>query len=589
MSTVVDIERPAARTRSTDVVPRRRRPSARVLIAIVVTLVVLYLLFGPLVVLVASSFQDTSIALPLSAGSTWSLTNIKAVFGAEATWKLLLTTVEYAIGSLVLGGILSTGLAWLIERTTIPLRRTLYVLVVASSGIPGLIFAIAWSLLLNPTNGAVNDFFRSVLGFTFNALSLPGMIFVQGIQIVPLMFLLISAAFRGMNGSLEDAAAASGASTFTTLRRITLPMLAPALLGAVIYNFVNVIEWVDIPLVLGLPGHVSVLATKVYLTVQPPIGLPNYGLASAYGLMLVVLSLVPLVIYNRLIRRSGRYATMTGKGYRPRRTDLGRWRWLALFAALVYVVVVLVLPVLMLFWSSIQPYYGGFNSAAFHRIGFGAYTNLFSSSTLWPTVWNTVELGVVTALGTIILSVLSSWLVVRARNRLASTLDFLVFFPHMIPSIVIGLAILLVYLILPISVYGTLWIIVIAMITKYMALGTRITTPGVAQVHVSLEEAAEVSGGGIRHVWRRVLLPLLRNVLGNGYLVVFLVAVQNLTLPLLLTSPGNDVLATLIWNRYDLGFVQSAAALSILMTVLTIVVAAALRGSSKNERAATAA
>jgi hypothetical protein len=133
----------------------------------------------------------------------------------------------------------------------------------------------------------------------------------------------------------------------------------------------------------------------------------------------------------------------------------------------------------------------------------------------------------------------------------------------MIPSIVIGLAILLVYLILPATIYGTLWIIVIAMITKYMALGSRITTPGVAQVHVSLEEAAEVSGGGIRHIWLRVLLPLLRNVLGNGYLVVFLVAVQNLTLPLLLTSPGNDVLATLIWNRYDLGFVQSAAALSI--------------------------
>ncbi|HEY2791748.1 MAG TPA: iron ABC transporter permease [Micromonosporaceae bacterium] len=589
MSTVVDVERPTERPPAPDVLPRRWRPSARVVIAVVVTLVVLYLLFGPLVILLASSFQDTSVALPLSSGSTWSLTNIKAVFGASATWHLLLTTVEYALGSLVLAGVLSTALAWLIERTTIPLRRTLYVLVVASSGIPGLIFAIAWSLLLNPTTGAVNDFFHWAFGFRFNALSLPGMIFVQGIQLVPLMFLLISAAFRGMNGSLEDAAAASGASTFTTLRRITLPMLAPALLGAVIYNFVNVVEWVDIPLVLGLPGHVSVLATKVYLTVQPPIGLPNYGLASSYGLVLVILSMVPLVIYNRLIRRSSRYATMTGKGYRPRRVDLGRWRWLALFGVFVYVGVVLLLPVLMLFWSSIQPYYGGFNSAAFHRISFGAYSDLFSSSTLWPTVWNTVELGALTALGTVIISVLSSWLVVRARNRLAGTLDFLIFFPHMIPSIVIGLAILLVYLILPISIYGTLWIIVIAMITKYMALGTRITTPGVAQVHVSLEEAAEVSGGGVRHVWRRVLLPLLRNVLGNGYLVVFLVAVQNLTLPLLLTSPGNDVLSTLIWNRYDLGYVQSAAALSILMTLLTIIVAAALRGSSKTERAASAA
>ncbi|MYS21816.1 iron(III) transport system permease protein [Streptomyces sp. DvalAA-14] len=590
MTDLLDAAPPPSRVAaSPPPLPARRRPTARVLLAVVVSLVVVYLVFGPLVILLASSFQDTSLALPLSSGSTWTLSNVTSVLGASQTWHLLLTTVEYALGSLLIASFFSIAFAWLVERTNIPMRRTLYVLVVASSGIPGLIFAISWSLLLNPNNGAVNQVLHAVFGFRFDVLSLPGMIFVQGVQLVPLMFLLIGAAFRGMNGSLEDAAAASGAPMRTTLFRITLPMLAPALLGAMIYNFVNIIEWVDIPLVLGLPGHVSVLSTQVFLTVQPPSGLPDYGLASSYGLLLVVLSLVPLILYQRLIRRSSRFATVTGKGYRPRPIQLGRMRYPTLGIALLYIVIVLVLPLLMLFWSSIQPYYSGLNSKAFHRSNWTAYSNLFGSSTLTSTVVNTIVLGLCAAAGTMVLSLLSSWLVVRARNRAAGWLDFLMFFPHMIPSIVIGLAVLLVYLILPVGVYGTIWIMVIAMITKYMSLGTRITNPGMAQVHVSLEEAAAVSGGAVRHIWMRVLIPLLRSVASNGFLIVFLVSIQNLTLPLLLSSPGNDVMATLIWNRYQLGFVQSASALSVMMTVLTMVIAAALRGSGTNAGSRSAA
>jgi iron(III) transport system permease protein len=563
----------------------RRRPTPRLVLAVIVTGVVVYLLFGPLLVLVVSLFQDTSIYLPLSSESTWTLHNLTAVFASSQTWRLLVTTLEYGLGSLVVAGVLSTGFAWLIERTDIPAPRLLYVLIVAGSGIPGLIFAISWALLLNPRNGAANQFLDATLGVRFNVLSLPGMIFVQGIQLVPLMFLLIGSAFRGMNGSLEDAAATSGASGWRTLRAVTLPLMRPALLGAGIYIFVNIIEWVDVPLVLGLPGHQLVLSTKVYLTVHPPIGLPNYGLASGYGLTLVLLSLVPLLAYNRVIARSNRYATMTGKGYRPRRLPLARWRWPSFALVCVYVLVALVLPLLMLFWSSIQPYYGGVNAAAFRRADLGAYRDLLHSSTLWSTVVNTVEIGALAALGTMVISLLASWLIVRSRGRFGGALDFLVFFPHMIPSIVIGLAVLLVYLVLPVGVYGTIWIIVIAMVTKYVALGTRMTTPGVVQIHASLEEAAAVSGAPLRQIWRRVLLPLLRPVIASGHLIVFLVAIQNLTLPLLLTSAGHDVLATLIWNRYELGYVQSAAALSVLMTALTIVVATALRGSSDRSSA----
>jgi iron(III) transport system permease protein len=557
--------------------PRRLgRPGARTVFVVVVVLLLLYLVFGPLIVLIGSSLQQGT-GLPFSPGMTWTGANYAQVFGSLETYRILGTTLEFSLGALAFAFVFAFTFAWLIERTNLPLRNTAFVLLVAPSGMPLLIMAIAWSLLLNPTNGVINIFLKGTFGFTLNAYTIVGMIVVQGFGLVPITFLLIVASLRGMNESLEDAARASGANRATIMRKIVIPLLTPALLGALIYEFVNSVETVDVPLVLGLPGHKTVLSTQVYFSTHPALGLANYGLSSTYGLFLFVLALAPLIIYNRVIASSGRYATVTGRSRSNRVIDLGVWRWPALAGVLIYVTVSFILPFLALLWTSFQPYYSGVSWDAVHRSTTSGWVNVWHTGGVLQAIQNTLVLGVVVALGTMTLSVCLSWIMVRIRTRFTWLLDTTAFIPHAMPGVVIGLSVLILYLILPLPFYGTVWIIAIALGTQYVALGTRLSSGGIAQTHVSLEEAAAASGAPMRKVWRRVLVPLIRPTFANGSLLIFVVAVQNLTLPLILAAPGNTVLSTLIWSRWSYGLIPQAAVLSVAMTAITVTAAILLR------------
>jgi iron(III) transport system permease protein len=561
-----------------------RNISGRTVLNTITILVLLYLVVGPLVMLVVSAFEDTSGGVVITPPFPWTGENFRTVFASSDTYSVLWSTVLFSGGSLLFAFAVSITFAWLVERTDLPGRSAIFVLVVAPQGIPALISAIAWSLLLNPTNGFLNLVLRNVFHTSgdgpINVYSLPWMVLVQGMALVPLTFLLITASLRSMNASLEDAARTSGASFWRIVRRVTLPMLKPALIGALIYEFVTVVEAVDVPLVLGLPGHVTVLSTQIYNAVHPPVGLPNYGVGSTHGMFLLVLALGPILIYNRIVGGSSSYATVTGKTFRPKIQKLGRLKPWAMLFAWGYIFVSFALPLLILIWASIQPYLGELNGAALKRVTAKSYADTLSSDLFLTALKNTVILGLTTAAGSMTLAMLVSWIIVRSRSRLRWMADLLAFLPHAIPGVVIGLATLLIYLILPLPVYGTVWIIAIAMGTQYVALGTRLTTGGIAQIQRSLEEAAEASGAKNRVVWRRVLVPLLRPVFFNGFLMVFLASIQNLTLPLMLYSTGNLVLSSLIWSRWDYGDATGTAVLSVVMAAITIVAATFLRNAS---------
>ncbi len=278
-----------------------------------------------------------------------------------------------------------------------------------------------------------------------------------------------------------------------------------------------------------------------------------------------------------MIGRAAEYATVTGKNFRPKVLALGKWRWAALTSLILFVFVSFVLPLLVLIWASVQPYLAGIDAEAFARSTFDGYVKVLSSELFLRSLGNTLWLGFGAAILAMVLSMLVSWIIVRSRSRFRGLADWLAFTPHAMPGVVIGLATLLIYLILPIGVYGTVWIIIIAMGTQYIALGTRLTTSGIAQIQRSLEEAAEASGAKAHHVWRFVLLPLIRPVFLNGLLLVFLSSVKNLTLPLMLQSPSNTVLSTLIYNRWDYGDVNAAAVISVILTAVTVTAAVLLR------------
>lgn len=548
------------------------------------TAILAYLIIGPLAVLVFSSFKKTDATLPFEAASPWSLDNYREVFLSASTYEVMGNTALFAGGALGLSFAMSIALAWLVERTDMPWRNATFTLVIASLGIPAVVSGIAWGLLLAPRTGVVNLAIRAVLpaleSGPLDVYSMPGLIIVQAITMVPVTFLLITAAFRAMDAVLEEAATISGARFSTTVKRITLPVLAPALLGALVYQLVTVVESFDIPLVVGLRAGIPLLSTRIFLEVRPPGGLPDFGAAATFSILMLVIAVGPLLYYNYVIARSDRFATISGKDYRRKRYELGRAKPLAVAGVGAFVFVSLGLPVLVLLWTSLQPFFAVPSVEALGRTSLAAYRNLLDSESFLRATANTMLLGVVTAVATMILGVATAWIIVRIRSRWSRVLDFIAFLPHAFPGVIIGLSILLIYLLLPLPILNTIWIIILALTTQFLSLSTRLMGSSIAQVQAELEEAAEVSGARHGEVLRRVLLPLIRPPFVNGALLIFLLAIKNLTLALILFAPNSVVLSTLIWIRWDAGQTAETAAISVLMVILTLVLSVGLRRAS---------
>jgi len=556
-----------------------RRPTLRMpgrSVAVLASVGILcYLILGPLLMVVFSTFRDTDGSLPFEAHVPWALSNYEAVFLRPQTYEVLGTTVIFAVASIVLSFSIGIALAWVVERTDLPFRNLVFVTVIASVGVPNIIAGIAWGLLGSPVNGLLNQPIRAVFGLEppgpLSVYSLPGMIFVQAITMVPITFLLLSAAFRAMDPAMEDAASTSGARFMVTLRRITIPLLAPAVVSAMVFQFVTVVESFDIPLLIGLRAGIPVLSTEIFIQTRPPQALPNYGLAATYSVLLLALAIGPLLLSGRIIGRSERYATITGKGYQPRRYSLGAWKVPALLAVGVYALVAVVLPVLSMFWTSLQPFFSVPSPEAFSRITFDAYEEILTLPLFHKALLNTLILGVAAGAGTMILGLMVAWILVRSRSRLRPLLDLLAFMPHAFPGVILGLSILLMYLFLPFPLYGTIWIIVLALATQEISLATRLMSGAIAQVQRELEEAAETSGANWFPTMRRVVAPLVLPALLNGFFLIFLSAIKNLTLALILFAQDSVVLSTVLFTNWDQGHTDRTGALGMIMMAVTII------------------
>lgn len=570
--TVIDVEVEAPESSK----PKRRSRISGKALYITGTVALLgYLVAGPLGVLLFSSFKRTEGTLPFESESPYTLENYSDVFLTSSTYSTLWNTAMYAAGALTLSFTIAITLAWLVERTDIAFRNTIYTMVIASLGIPAVISGISWGLLGSERIGVVNVFLRWLFhldGITgpFNVFSFPGMILVQSLTMVPVTFLLISGAFRAMEASLEEAALISGASFRQTLGKISLPVLAPALFSALVYQLVTVIESLDIPLIIGFRGNILVLSTRVYLEVQPVGGLPNYGMASTFSILMLFVAVGPLLYYNRLISRSDRFSTVTGKSYHQKRYELGAAKPFVTFAVFGYLFLALLLPILILVWTSLLPFYQVPSIDALSDLQLDAYRNLNDSEFFVDALKNTVIVGATVSMAVMVVGVLVGWIVVRSGSRWSGALDVLAYVPHAMPGVIIGTSILLIYLIVPVPVSGTVWIIVIALSTQYISLSTRLMNGSITQIQVQLEEAAEVSGASQTQVFRKILLPLILPPFVNGALLVFLLSIRNLTLALILASPKAILLSVLIFTRWDAGQTEDTAAIGVVLVIATV-------------------
>jgi iron(III) transport system permease protein len=540
---------------------------------------VLCVLVGlPLLVLFISSLKSAQ-ALPFDS-SPLTLENYAEIYLDGTTYRLLGGTFLYAASSLVIGLSIAFAIAWLVERTDMPGSNLIYTGMFIPLAVPGMITALGWVLLLNPNNGVLNLALRALFDLSgrgpLSIYTLGGMAFVTGLAVVPTMFVMLAALMRNMDPSLEEAGQMSGAPLGGVFRRITAPLLLPGSLAVAVYFSIILIEYFEIPLVIGLTAGARVLSTQIYLTTRGEGFLPDHGLAAAYALIGLVLGVALTRLYMWVTRHSERFAVLTGKGFRPRRVPLGKWRYPALGFVTLYLLLELGLPLAILLWSSLHRFYQPPSLEALAAINLGRYESVFLRDTrLLGIVSNTLLLVVGAASLCMLLAALVAWVVVRSRGTAARWLDLVAFLPAAMPSILLALALYLLSIGTPLQ--GTVAVIMLGHILRYLPFATRTMHSGFLQIHKELEEAGMTSGASAIGVFRRIVAPLVTPSLLNGWLWVVAASMRDITFPLMLVSAGNTVVGMLLWEYWSQGQIPEASAVAISLVIVLILLVFPLR------------
>ncbi len=544
-------------------------------------LLILFLVLTPLAFLILGSFSTARLPGDFSLDAM-GLVNYIKVYSDPGTYELFTNTVIYVAGSAAVGISLAVSLAWLVERTNMPGKLLVYAGVPMTLAVPGMLQAMAWVLLLSPRIGFINQLLKDLFGPDapiINVYSLGGMVFLEGLRLVPTAFLMLVPLMRSMDPSLEEAAAVSGARPLSTLRKVTLRLLAPALVAVLIYQAMTALEVFEIPGILGLPAGIYVFSTKIYAIVRTATFMPVYGQANALAMVYLFIAVATTFLYTRMIGRAERYTVITGKGYRPRQLDLGKWKIPALASALLFLFLSIVLPFLVFLYASFLPYLQAPSWNVLKVLTLKNYRLLAEYGEVGSALKNTVVMVVATATATVALSFLVSLVVIRSKFWGRKLLDQLAFMPHAIPGIVMGIAFFWLFLKLDfLPLYGTIWAISIGFTISFLAYGTRSMNAALLQIHKELEEAAYVSGAPPWRTMWRIFVPLLMPTLVGVWIWVVLHAVRIAGMPLMLyEGPKNQVLAILIWNMWDEGYVPAVAAIGTLLMLVLLALTVAVR------------
>ena len=537
----------------------------------------------PLVFLILGSFSTASMPGSFNFAEM-GLKNYTKTWLDPDLYKLFWNTFIYVAGSTAVGITLAAVLAWLAERSDMPGKIWIYAGVPMTLAIPGMLQAMAWILLLSPRVGFANKAIADVFALDalpFNIYSLSGMVFVEGLRLVPTAFLMLVPLLRSMDPSLEEVAATSGASPQRTLRKISLMLMLPGLTAVLIYQALTALEVFEVPGILGLPVGIHVFSTKIYSILSSVSFVPAYGEANALAILYVAVAIFATILYARIISKSERYSIVTGKGYRPRVQQLGKWKYPAIALVLIFLLLSAVAPFLVLAYISFLPFLQVPSMEAFASMNWNNYRDVFKADLVGTVLWNTLIMVVVTSTATAVISFLVSLVVVRSRFWGRKILDQLAFLPHAIPGMVMGLAMLWMFLQVDkvgIPLFGTIWAISIAFTINFMSYGTRAMNAAILQIHKDLEEAASISGAPQWRVMWRVFLPLLMPSFIGVWIWTLLHAIRIAGTPLLLYEGAeNQVLAVMIWNMWDEGYVTTVGAIGTMLMIFLLLLTLALR------------
>lgn len=532
-------------------------------------------------------FYGSLVDAPLGVSGSFTLQNYARAFLDLEAYRLMLTSFVFGIGASGLSVALALALAWITIRTNAPLRRLFELTAIVPNIMPPLLISISWVLLLNPSNGLINAAAMGLFGLErapFNIYSLPGLIFVEGLILTPLAFLIIAAALKSMDPAMEESAKTLGSNEMGVALRITFPLIRPALLAAWTLNFVRAVESFDTPAIIALPARIEVFTTKIYREALGSFP-ANHNLAAAYGVGLLGIALVFVYLYRRFTSQVESFSTVTGKGFRPHQIDLGPWRYAASAAALLLLTLMVVLPLGVLLLTSLFPYYHVPGWESWQNLTLKHYRYVLSHDRVYRAFTNSLFLAVAGATLCMLLASLTAYVTVKTKVAARGLLEGLVFIPWAFPGTALAIGLLWAYVNFPLPIYATIWILLIAYVTRFLPYGLRAVTSTIIQIHKELEEASASCGASFLATFRRIVFPLMRPGIMAGWILLATIYMREFSASIFLYSPGSEPLGPLLYFLYLDALHGPMAALGLAISAVCIVLIAIAQRFSRWDRA----
>lgn len=512
-----------------------------------------------------------------------TLANYVSIYGDVDTYALFGTTLVYALGTAVAAVVVGLAIAWIAVRTNAPLARHMGWLVFATYALPGTLTSIAWILLANPNTGLLNELGRTVLGrdvTVFDIYSFPGMLFVAAGHSYALAFTFLAASLHSTDPSLEEQARVAGARPLRVFWRVNLPLTWPALLSTGTILLILGLESFDVPAFIGIPANIRVFSTQIFIetSVRTP---PDFGRAATFGVLPLLVALGLTRVYQRSVVAPERYATISGKAYRPRRLDLGRWRWVATAVFLAVFFVTAVLPVATLVLVSLAPTLNAAKAFDVRTFGLANYATILRDPVAQRAIVNTLTLAALGASVAMLLAFGVALATLRTRLRGRGVVEYVLFLPFALPSVVLGVGVLWGYVSFPIGVYGTIFILLIGYVTKFMPYGLRAASTALLQIHRELEEQARIAGASFGVVLRRIIVPLILPGFVAGWTLLAVVFMREFSMSILLWSSGSEVVTVLFFDYWTNGRFGLVSALGLLLIAVSLAVVFAVRRATR--------
>lgn len=523
-------------------------------------------------VLIWISFQTGILGTP---DAEYTLSNYVDVFSDSIFTEAVSNTVVFSITATVVAMGIGLPIAWVTERTTLPGKSWIYVIMTLGLLIPGIYTAMGWTFLAHSRIGFINRWATQAFSLSEAPIDIAtpvGMGFVQGLSLAALAFILTAQMFRAMNPSLEEAAGIHGLGFFTTLRRITLPLAMPAILAAVIYIVVIGIATFDIPAIIGLGSRVYLLSTYIYMKTNPgDEELAQHGITAALGVMMILVAVLLTWWYSSVLRKGDQYGVVTGKGYRPTLIDIGRWGTVAWGFVSLYIIAAKLVPLLLIAYAAFVPYLAPPSAKMFGLMSIAPLLDAMDWGLVLRGLENTVLLVITVPAVTLLLAFSISWLIVRSRSRSRYVLEFGAFLPHALPEVILAVAALLLALFVLKGIaplYGSVTLIAIVYVITRISFATRAINGSLLQIHRELEEAAHTAGlSAVRTSWR-ILVPLLRPTLMAVWIWSAILVYRELTVAVFLVGHDNITLPAVIWSYWMSGATNLAAGVTLIMTLI---------------------